>query len=60
MGNFIFEMILLLLGSFFLLMGLINTSGESRFGAVARVVATLVGIFLIFMAIGEHLTFIKI
>ncbi len=41
-------------------MGLINTSGESGFGVVARVVAALVGIFLIFIALGEHLTFLKI
>jgi hypothetical protein len=54
--NFLFALILLIFGSFFLLFGLSKTTGESgeslRFDTSGRIVATLVGLFMVMMAMG--------
>lgn len=52
--NFIFALILLVFGSLFLLFGLSNTTGESSlsFDTPGRIVAVLVGLFMVLMAMG--------
>ena len=53
--NFLFALILLVFGSLFLLFGLSKSdeSGNSlKFDTPGRIVATLVGLFMVLMAIG--------